>query len=377
MRIAGHVTTGRALSRLGSPQLSSCGSVSMSMMRIVIGTVTAVMLAVLALTSATTAMARRAPPLMPLPGVSVDGASLMSDGLRYVAYTDTSGSETVLDTKTGDHVTIARSTCPGMSVQPAGEDLPIGLSEGKIIMNCPTTHSLLIMEFATSGLSHEVNYVPAPNTTSARGMAGTQWARFPSCNYAGSGTVSCDAEQIFSVISGTIYPGKILPEAHSYADLDSTLLIQPLCAPIELKHPRLEGGGSYERIEGVEAPWVLIRSVTRSASGTTPHLLAWRCGRGRPINLGTISGHPEIGAGIVTWKDTRGFIYAENLFTGKRLQWKLRHVSYIVHTASTIFLSKEGATQLVYSASLRGLSAVNYHGPAPAVVAPPEGTEPL
>jgi hypothetical protein len=361
----GHAAT------LGSrPGLSRMRRMSML---IVAATTALTALTPLTLAATASAVARPAR-LMALPGTSSDGGSLMSDGLRYVAYTSANGIE-VLDTKTGGRAAIASPSCPGVPGQPAGEDAPIGLSRGEIIMSCPATHSLRVTELATPGLSREVSYAPAPGITSAQSAAGTQWARFPSCQYAGAGNVSCDAEQLFSLSSGTPYPSTIRPQAAAYADLDSTTLMQPLCAPIKLKQARLEGGGAYERVEGVEGPWLLLRSLGAPASRNVPRLLAWRCGRSRPIDLGTLAGRPQIGAGIVTWQDTNGFIHAENLSTTKHSRWKLHRASWVVvHTASTIFVAQAGTARAVYSASIRQLGRASYSGPAPAVVAPPEGT---
>lgn len=333
-----------------------------------------IVLAVLALSAPTSALARQ-PPLAAGPGTSIDGASLMSDGLRYVAYRSPTGVESVLDTKTGAHTTITSPGCPGVLGQPSGEDTPIGLSGGEIIMSCPATHVLRVRGLAAPGPSREVGYVPAPATTAAQSAAGTQWARFPSCQYAGAGNVSCDAEQLFSLASGAAYSSTIRPEASAYADLDSATLMRPLCAPIRLTHPRLAGSGSYERVEGVESPWVLLRSVGDPSSGAAPRLLAWRCGHSRPIDLGAVAGRPQIGAGIATWEDTSGFVHAENLSTTKRLMWKPHRASHIVvHTASMIFVAETGTSRRVYSASLRQLGQARYNGPAPAVVALPEGT---
>ena len=295
----------------------------------------------------------------------------MSDGIRYVAYATVAGPEMIVDGKTGLPRVVATPPCTGTDGQPDGHDEVIGLSDGKLILTCPATRSLRVMDVATRAVQDEIGYTPTSNVTTAASTAGTRWARFPSCQYGGSGNVSCEAEELFSVTSGAPYPGKVHPGTRSFADLDSATLVRSLCTPVRLAHARLEGEGAYERVEAFEAPWVLLR---RGNLATPPHLLAWKCGRPRAVDLGTLSDRPQLGAGIATWQDTRGVIHAERLGMGTSRTVKAHHAEYvIVHTATRVYVAERHSAVSVDSAPLGGIGVGNYTGPTPAVVAPPEG----
>jgi hypothetical protein len=346
-----------------------------------------IMIATLGVALVLTVSASAAQPrLRPLAGASVITGSLRSDAIRYVDFTNATGQNIVLDSQTGRRAVLAARKCespgssPAIAGQPPDEYQTIGLSTGELILACSDLHSLLTVSLATDTVAHEASYVPVTSTNGPPATGGSQWVRFPSCEYAGSGNISCEDEQLFNVATGAAYPGRIGPSPTTYADLSSPALIQHLCMPVRLTDARLPGMGSYEQVEAVERPWVLVRQ-SRGAPGRRggEYLLAWRCGQRRPVELGQLSGRAQLGAGLVSWEGPRGAINVENLATFVRWSWRRAGAGAseypVVHTSRTLFAEGAfaGSARAVLTASLDHLSVRTYQEGPPATVARPEG----
>jgi hypothetical protein len=318
-----------------------------------------------------------APPRHVLGGIPGGSASVRSDGGRYVAVATANRGAVVIDTQTGERRVLPASTCSpptGASATAAGEYELIGLSAGVLVSRCTTADMMRTTSAGSLAALNEVTYTPTTATNAPPASAGSSWARFPSCAYGGSNSVSCDGEQLFSTMSGAVFPGTIKPSPTSFADLDAPSLMRPLCSPVRLANARLPGTGAYEQVEGVQGPWVLLRRVR---DDQTEDLLAWHCGQARPRLLGQVSQRAQLGSGLVSWQEPNGSINVENLATGHRLRWlkqKRSAAEYpVVHTSTTMFTEVvDSGGRSVLTASLARLRA-RAGQPSPAAVAPPEG----
>ena len=306
---------------------------------------------------------------------------MRSDGVRYVALPTVDGELLLLDTQTGRRRLVPRRGCSSSSTlssrTPAsGEYELISLSAGLLVWRCSVGSLLLTTSAADLAVVHEATYAPTTATNGPPATAGSSWARFPSCLYAGSNNISCEGEQLFNTASGAVYPGKVAPSSNSFADLNAPTLMRPLCTPVRLTNARLPGMGPYEQVEGVQWPWVLVRQARGGDQGE--YLLAWHCGWRQPTVLGRLFQRAQLGAGLVSWEEPGGGVEVEKLVSGQRMRWAAQQPSSaeypVLHTARAVFIERVARSggRSVLTATLAPLHARTNQAP-PAGVAPPEG----
>jgi hypothetical protein len=86
--------------------------------------------------------------------------------------------------------------------------------------------------------------------------------------------------------------------------------------------------------------WLRLEDFRAAAD----HLLAWRCGARRPLDLGPIGFDAQLGAGIVSWIDPAQTVHVERLSTRRQWRWSFPHHGQLfataVHTAKTLYVTR-------------------------------------
>ena len=257
----------------------------------------------------------------------VEGTFLESDGVSEVALGSLMNlGERVLVTNTvsGARRWITQAPCgeEAPSAGSVGRVLslrPVTVADGMFLQECEGRGGTKAMTF-TSIADGSTRRVPFPEQLVADAF-GSVWVHLAESGYKQY------RDAFFAPSTGVLRSGET--SATTYDDLNSTALVLSLCRPVR----RPVVNEELARLAGVSAAWVVIQRNNL--------LLAWHCGRPRPVVLSSLDADQNdasFSAGIVTWIERGGFVDAMRLSTGRRWRWRSRWgFARVVHTGNELF----------------------------------------
>jgi hypothetical protein len=237
-------------------------------------------------------------------------ARLFGDGQRYAAYDDGYGNVHVLDDAGTEHVLARPAGCRFAAV-----------GSGRVLFDCTANRvpRAVVVEVLTGATTELQSDAAAPLAGQvAYDAVGEQWARIRAAGTSWHALV-------YVPLAGGETRGGIslddvgtVPATTVVADLDTSALNTPMCAPLKVPRASAEESFAAQYRSGV-----LLLDHIFGYSPVRQTLSLQRCGQGAPAVVSDCSRGcltPTLGATALAWREHRGGV-AYRTLSGSTRRW--------------------------------------------------------